>query len=307
MNAFLQNNGEKKIANKFPDQITLPDSSKILVTGVTSIHGWPVFKKLEELLPAERLFGTCPPKAKIPGKCNVQPTCMTDRASLEKIRDKFNPTHVAHCAGVCDLDVCEERPEWAHSINVQGAKNVADVFGDESRIIYMSSDLVFSGADTPPGGYTEEDKLCPISVTGKTFALAEKEIQRRENHCVIRISLPLGDSIKGDKGAIDWIEGRFRRNLPVTLFYDEYRSCANCDDIGKMAAAALAMEFNGLFHFGGAKRWSLFDIGEFVLKNGGYDPNLLKGRLRRHEIDGPPRVGDVSLNSNKLTYLLTNA
>ena len=279
--------------------MNIPDSWKVLVTGVTSIHGWPVFSKLHELIPKPRLLGIKPPNTKVPDADNVSSTCITNQAELKKIRDRFKPTHVIHCAGVCDLDVCEERPEWAHTMNVDGAKAVADVFGNNVPVLYMSTDLVFSGNNPPVNGYAEDDKPNPISVVGKTFAKAEKQIKACRNHCIIRLGLPLGDSINGDKGAIDWIENRFRRNLPVTLFYDEYRSCINCDEIGTMAISSLFFELKGLFHFGGDKTWSLYDIGKHVLDKGDYSPDLLKGRMRHHEQNGPPRIGNVSLNSNR--------
>jgi dTDP-4-dehydrorhamnose reductase len=116
--------------------------------------------------------------------------------------------------------------------------------------------------------------------------------------------LPLGDSILGNKGAIDWIDGRFRRGLPVTLFYDEYRSCIDCEEIAEITVAALALEFRGLFHLGGEKTWSLYGIGEYVLERGGYSPDLLNGRMRHQEENGPPRIGNVSLNSNRLRNLV---
>jgi len=282
----------------------ISDSWRILVTGVTSIHGWPIFTQLHKLLPETFLYGLRPPNSDAPDAENVSSFCITERAKLEKIKDKFKPTHVIHCAGVCDLDVCEERPEWAHLLNVQGTRTVADVFGNDIPVLYMSTDLVFSGYNSPAGGYTEFNKPDPINVVGKTFVSAETYIQKCRDHCIIRLGLPLGDSIGGAKGAIDWIESRFRRNLPVTLFYDEYRSCIDCEEIGRVVIAVLALGLRGLFHLGGERRWSLFDIGKYVLDKGGYAPDLLHGIMRHQEKNGPPRIGDVSLNSMKLRSLV---
>ena len=278
----------------------ISDSWRILVTGVTSIHGWPIFTQLHKLLPETFLYGLRPPNSNVPDAENVSSFCITEREKLEKIRDEFKPTHVIHCAGVCDLDVCEERPEWAYSLNVHGTMAVADVFGNDIPILYMSTDLVFSGYNSPAGGYTEDDEPNPINVVGKTFASAEAYIQKCKDHCIVRLGLPLGDSIDGKKGAIDWIESRFRRNLPVTLFYDEYRSCVDCEEIVRMAIAALTLGLRGIFHLGGDRRWSLYDIGKYVLDKGGYAPALLHGIMRHQEENGPPRIGDVSLNSKKL-------
>ncbi|MCR4289688.1 MAG: sugar nucleotide-binding protein [Candidatus Scalindua sp.] len=282
----------------------IPDSWRILVTGVTSIHGWPIFTQLHKLLPEAFLYGLRPPKSNIPEAGNVSSFCITERKKLEKIKNEFKPTHVIHCAGVCDLNVCEARPKWAHSLNVKGTKAVVDVFGDNIPVLYMSTDLVFSGFNTPAGGYSEDDKPNPINVVGETFVSAEIYIKTCRDYCIIRLGLPLGDSIGGTKGAVDWIESRFRRNLPVTLFYDEYRSCVDCEEIGSMVISTLAHGLRGLFHLGGSRRWSLFDIGKYVLDRGGYVPGLLHGIMRNQEENGPPRIGDVSLNSKKLRSLI---
>ncbi len=284
--------------------MTTYDSWKILITGITSIHGWPIFLRLQKLLPESRLFGIGPPKSKTYVTDNVRSMCITNRAQLKKIRDTFKPTHVIHCAGVCDLDVCEQRPHWARAINVEGTKIVADIFGDTVPILYLSTDLVFSGNNTPVGGYAENNLPDPVSVVGRTFAEAEKRVQQCRNHCIVRLGLPLGESINGDKGAVDWIEGRFRRSLPVTLFHDEYRSCVCCTEISTMVQSVLESGIEGLFHFGGKKRWSLFDVGEYVLKKGGYSPDLLNGIMRCQEKSGPPRIGDVSLNSDRIKKLM---
>jgi len=284
--------------------MTIPDSWRILVTGITSIHGWPIFCRLQEIVPESHLFGIAPPKTKKNiASNNVAFNCMTDFDNLARVRDEFQPTHIIHCAGVCDLDACEARPDWAHGINVRGARNLMEVFGTEVYILYMSTDLVFSGEQPPEDGYTEDHSTDPVSVVGKTFVEAEAEVRNFRNHCIVRLGLPLGDSFHGDKGAIDWIESRFKKNLPVTLFHDELRSCVSCEDVGEMAVKLLASESTGLYHFGGEKSWTLYEIGEYVLEKG-YAPELLTGILRHQEKNGPPRIGDVSLDSTRLTAML---
>ncbi len=283
--------------------MSLPETWRILITGVTSIHGWPIYSRLKTLVHPSCLYGIGPPKSKFKRTENLSSCCITDTKKLRHIRDVFHPTHIIHCAGVCDLDVCEERPAWAYSMNVTGSGAIAETFGAGASILYMSTDLVFSGNNPPQGGYTEEHTPDPVSVAGKTFAEAETRIQQCRNYCIVRLGLPLGDSIYGDKGAIDWVEGRFKRNLPVTLFTDEFRSCVECDAIADMAVAVLGRQLHGVYHFGGERSWSLHDIGMYILQRG-YKPELLSGIMRHQEKQGPPRIGDVSLNSRKLKRIL---
>ncbi|HTY63828.1 MAG TPA: sugar nucleotide-binding protein [Acidobacteriota bacterium] len=277
---------------------------RVLITGVTSIHGWPIYRKLQSIYPPERLFGIRPPNMKIPDRENVASVCMTDLSELARIRDGFRPTHVVHAAGVCDLDVCEARPRYAHNINVNGARGIVSVFADSCYIMYLSADLVFSGNKVSARGYAETDRPDPVSIVGKTFLLAENEITKAPRHSIVRLGLPMGDSIQGTKGAVDFIESRLRRGLPMSLFHDEYRSCIGCEDLADGVVSLFAMEVEGLFHIGGPHAVSLYEIGERILNRGNYRPEALRKWSRSEDVNGPPRIGNVHLDSGKAERLL---
>jgi dTDP-4-dehydrorhamnose reductase len=274
------------------------------MTGTTAIHGWPVWQALNDRVEPNRAFGIRPPATTLPAGDNLLAACVADERALRTAAQAFKPTHVIHAAGVCDLDVCEERPDWAHTINVGGARTVAKLFGESCYICYLSADLVFSGNDAPRGGYAETAAPDPLSVAGRSFAAAERHIAACPRACIIRLGLPIGPSVTGAKGAWDWIERRFRRGLPVTLFYDELRSCVSCDRIAATVMHMLAREQTGLFHYGGREQIRLFDLGRAVLRSQNYPPSLLRGIMRNQERNGPPRIGNVSLDSAKLAALL---
>jgi dTDP-4-dehydrorhamnose reductase len=279
-------------------------SRRVLITGVTSIHGWPIYKKLASSILPDHLFGVRPPKMKIPDCDNIASICMTDKDTLARIRDDFRPTHVLHAAGVCDLDVCEAKPDYAYDINVTGARNIVSIFSESCYIMYVSADLVFSGDYASTKGYEESAKPDPISVVGKTYLLAENEIAQAPRHAIVRIGLPMGDSIQGAKGAIDFIESRLKRGLPMSLFHDEYRSCIGCEDLADGVASLFSMGVEGLFHVGGPHAVSLYEIGERILKRGNYRKEALRKQSRKDEVNGPPRIGNVHLNSGKTERIL---
>lgn len=279
---------------------------KILVTGITGIHGWPLFRYLRNNMPLENVWGIGPPGMKKPKGDGVTAGCITDRVMLDEVKKTFNPTIVIHAAGVCDLDVCEARPQWAEQINRQGTRLVAEVFGEEAKVVFLSTDLVFSGNEPPFGGYCEAHVPDPVSVAGKTFREAEKELESAvAESVIIRLGLPMGSSVTGDKGGLDWIEGRFRKNRPVTLFRDEYRSVLSTSDVARCVVECLQHNLSGCFHLGGPEKRSLHQLGEMILTGGGYRRSLLKVISRKEEQNGPPRIGDVSLNSGKIAAYLS--
>ena len=144
------------------------------------------------------------------------------------------------------------------------------------------------------------------NIKGKTFFQAEQVLQELEDTCIVRLGLPLGDSITGDKGAVDWIKSRLTKSRPVTLFYDELRSCIWCDQIAEMIGPLLSLNLRGMYHFGGNRPWTLHEIGQYVQDKYQTAPNMLKGIYRHEEQNGPPRIGDVSMDCRKLKATLND-
>ena len=53
---------------------------------------------------------------------------------------------------------------------------------------------------------------------------------------ILRISLPMGVSFNGHAGAIDWIQSRFKKGKPATLYYDEIRTPTYTDCLNPLLA-----------------------------------------------------------------------
>jgi dTDP-4-dehydrorhamnose reductase len=122
--------------------------------------------------------------------------------------------------------------------------------------------------------------------------------------CVLRISLPMGVSFNGHAGAIDWIQSRFKKGRPATLYFDEVRTPAYTDCLNRLYERVLASDLAGVYHAGGPRAMSLYEIAQVVNRVGGYDPRLLVGCPRRDAGPIPPRAGNVTMNSRALAAAL---
>jgi dTDP-4-dehydrorhamnose reductase len=278
---------------------------RVLITGVTSLHGWPLYKALTQQLGADHVLGICPPKTKTAPfpQGNVRPCCINDVAGLTTVFAQFRPTHVIHAAGMCDLDVCELCPGLAYQRNVEGTHNIARLSRD-CHVMQISTDLVFSGNHPPPEGYDEDHQPDPPSMIGKTFIEAEAIVEQLPHAMIVRKGLPMGDSLSGRKGPIDYLAHRFRRGKPLTLFYDELRSALYIDDLILGLRLLWETEAMGRYHFGGPKHVSLYDIGHYLIESRNYDPTCLHRASRFEDHAGLPRIGNVALNSRR-AYTLT--
>ena len=103
----------------------------------------------------------------------------------------------------------------------------------------------------------------------------------------------MGVSFNGHAGAIDWIQSRFKKHRPATLYYDELRTPTYTDCLNELCETALANSLAGLYHAGGPRGLSLYEVAQVINRVGGYDPALLHGCLRQQAGPIPPRAGDV--------------
>ena len=193
----------------------------------------------------------------------------------------------------------------AQRVNVESIERLLDVIDEfPVRLVHLSIDLVYSGDGD--GNYVETDPTDPVTVYGKTMVQAEQLIlQRQPNACILRISLPMGVSFNGHAGAIDWIQSRFAKQRPATLYYDEVRTPTYCECLNDVIEEVCCRpDMKGIYHAGGPEKLSLYQIAQIVNRVGGYDPHLLQGCPRIDAGPIPPRAGNVTMDSSKLRQAL---
>ncbi|HEX4148442.1 MAG TPA: dTDP-4-dehydrorhamnose reductase, partial [Pirellulales bacterium] len=91
---------------------------------------------------------------------------------------------------------------------------------------------------------------------------------------------------------------------PATLYFDEVRTPTYTDCLNELCETMLCNRLAGLFHAGGPRRLSLYQIAQIINRVGGYNPERLMGCPRAQAGPIPPRAGDVSLDSSKLSRAL---
>ena len=116
---------------------------------------------------------------------------ITNGEEVNKVVKEFAPDVIFHCAAWTAVDKAEDMSDACYNVNVVGTKNIVDASIEVgATTIYMSTDYVFDG--TKEGLYTEEDKVNPKSVYGKTKFLGEEEVRRNPKHFITRISWVFG-------------------------------------------------------------------------------------------------------------------
>ncbi|MEX2186537.1 MAG: sugar nucleotide-binding protein [Pirellulales bacterium] len=279
----------------------------LLLTGISGVAGYNAFFYFREKYPGRVIGLRQRNNWRLCGdgiaECDAE-----DRDRLTRLFDEHRFAAVLDCAGNCALKSCELDADMAWRINVDGVRNLLDVIDGRARFVHLSVDLVFSGSPQRAdgwAGYSEGDSIDPVTVYGQTMVAAEQLILERDPAaCILRVSLPMGISFNGHAGAIDWIQSRFKHHRPATLYYDEVRSPTYTDCLNELCESMLGNRLSGVFHAGGPRRATLYEIAQTINRVGGYDPKLLHGCPRIDAGPIPPRAGNVTLDSRKLTSAL---
>jgi dTDP-4-dehydrorhamnose reductase len=275
----------------------------LLITGITGVAGYNALHYFQRRYPG-KVIGIRPQRTPRMRGHGIIALDAEDAHELAALFDTYRFRTVLNCAGNCALKSCELDPGMAHILNVATAASIGSNARERGvRLVHLSTDLVFSGEQ--PGGYTETDPVDPVTVYGKTMAEGEQILAELAPDCaVLRISLPMGASFNHHAGAIDWIQSRFRAGRPATLYFDEVRSCTYVDDLSRVCEAFLVGNQRGLFHVGGPRPLTLYQIGQIVNRVGGFASELLRGCPRKDAGPLPPRAGNVTMCSDKLRATL---
>ncbi len=174
----------------------------------------------------------------------------------------YQPEVVLHCAAICKVEKCEQHREYAWDVNVGGTQNLLEALSRDARLVYCSSDHVFSGDGGP---YSESSTPDPISYYGQTRVEAERLVlEARPDALVVRVPLCVGPSYNRRSGHLDWLQHRHSKGLPMTIVRDEYRSAlpleAAAERIYQMALSTLS----GLRHLHADRVVSRPELAEYL-------------------------------------------
>lgn len=286
-------------------QSTLPPPPPLplLVTGAPGVPGYNALHYFQAKYPGQ-VYGLIHEASPHELGPNVLRCDAEDPGRLARLFAEYRFASVLDCSGNCALKACECDPRAAWRINVEGLEGLLTLTVPAGiRLVRLSVDLVYSGR--LQGDYVEDDPPDPVTVYGKTMAGAEEILLERDpKACIVRISLPMGVSLSGHAGAIDWITSRFKKSRPATLFFDEIRTPTYTDCLNELYEVLLASDLSGIYHAGAPRPLSLYQIAQVINRAGGYNPDCLMGCLRHQAPPIPPRAGNVCMNSGKLRQAL---
>lgn len=270
---------------------------KIIGTGLSGLVG----SRIVELLSGEYQFE------------DISRKTGTDITNYHAVLDRIKNSEaeiVLHLAAKTDVDGCERDKEQgengeAWKINVLGTQHVVKACEDSGKkIIFISTDFVFSGNDTPEKGYTEENATNPVNWYGKTKVESEKVVEQAKTPWVImRIGTPYrADFTKKD--FMRFILSVLQEKKEIRVVKDQKFNPTFIDDIAFVLKRLIENKEEGIFHVFGSQTISpyegvlemadIFALNKNLIKPVTYD-EFFANRAKRPI--------DLTMNNDKISNL----
>lgn len=284
---------------KNPYSITIPSlarPARILITGAQGIVGWNLYRLLSKQNDVRGFL-----KSYRGNDSHLTVGLLEDKQTISPLLDEFQPDLLIHAQVMCNLDVCEKMPDSTQAINVEVAEGLLNLVDHaKTKIIYMSSDHVFSGLKGER--YQERDIPDPVSVYGRSRVMVETLMQERvPNFLIIRPGLVIGPSLQTNVGPRDWLLGRLRKDQIAGYFHDERRTPISAEDLVMGIAYLINQAAEGIYHLAGEQSLSRYDLAYRLAIHYGYAPKI-ESRMRSDDKD-VPRIADNSLDCQKIRSL----
>jgi len=160
-------------------------------------------------------------------------------------------------------------------------------------VIYLSSDLVFSGKN---GQYMEDDYREPLSDYGKAKVRAEHIIESYSMGAIVRTSLIY--CLNHIPPHYFFIQENIEKNKTVMLHVDEVRNPIYVDDLVFFIHYLIESFVPDIFHFAGSEAYTRFELG-WQLTRVFFPKGLKSLRPSTMEQTGLSRAANCTLNSLK--------
>lgn len=236
---------------------------------------------------------------------------ITKPETLTAIKNYKDSNFVLHLAAKTDVDSCEADKSFneageAWKINVEGARNVAEICRETGKkIIYISTDFVFDGEKPEGESYSEEDDPNPINWYGRTKFEGEKAVERSgADFIIVRLAYPYRAKYGAKKDFFRALRDRLAQNLPIAAVTDHIFCPTFIDDFAFALDKLIGTDGAGIYHAVGSQALSPYDGTMKIAEVFDLDTNLISKTTREEFFkDRAPRPFNCALKNDKIEQL----
>jgi dTDP-4-dehydrorhamnose reductase len=190
----------------------------------------------------------------------TNPDAVLDFANMNR------PHFIVNCAGITDVNVCEEDIEKAYKVNALGARNLSIAARKgKSRMVQVSTDDVFDGNTYVP--YTEFDTPNPQTMYGKSKFAGENFVKEFCNrHIIVRSSWIFGDG----SGYASRILEQAKEGKTIYAAQDQIAAPTGASELAAKIIFLMKNAPDGIYHITGQGSCSRYEFAKEIIRLSGY-------------------------------------
>ena len=206
---------------------------KVLITGANGLLG----QKLVDYCQRKEIAFLATSKGKnrnsnCPAEV-YQALDVTDKAAIQQVIEKWEPSHVIHTAAMTNVDQCENEPDQCELLNVTATEYLMDVcIQTNTHFQLLSTDFIFDGEK---GNYQEDDEPNPLSEYARSKVKAEAivtENGKTDNWSIVRTIIVYGRGEELSRSNIVlWAKSALEKGGPLSIVDDQFRAPTYADDL----------------------------------------------------------------------------
>jgi dTDP-4-dehydrorhamnose reductase len=205
---------------------------------------------------------------------------LLDRAALditapdpvEAAFSKHRPTLVLNAAAYTKVDLCEEQPSLAMSVNGEGSHNLGyHALLHGAKLAHFSTDFVFDGSADRP--YRAEESVNPLSTYGRSKLTGEQKLQTlgRLNYLIIRTAWLYGP---GGRNFVQTMLNVARAGKPLRVVDDQIGAPTFTHDLAEATLELIDRDARGIWHVTNAGQTSWFGFAQAIFDEFGVQADL---------------------------------
>jgi dTDP-4-dehydrorhamnose reductase len=198
---------------------------------------------------------------------------VTDHAAVFDLTLQVKPEVIMHTASLTRVNYCQDHPDEAGAVNVEGTRNVLEAAQRVSaQLIYFSTDYVFAG-DTRQVLF-ESDHAKPVNVYGSTKLAGENLVRGYAKGHVIRTSGVFGKRGDGreERNFFRAVFAQYTRSArDIQVVADQFTAVTYAPHLAQMTFALLASKLPPVVHLCSQGRESWFGWAKTAAECMGWD------------------------------------
>lgn len=271
---------------------------KVLVTGANGQLGWDMILELKkrnhEPIATDILDS-------FEQDCEYIKLDITDEKAVHDVIAKTKPNAVVHCAAWTAVDAAEdeENKPKVYAINVLGTKYIAEACKEiDCKMIYISTDYVFSGEGTEPWEPDCED-FAPLNYYGETKLEGEFAVKNAlKKYYIVRTSWVFGSH---GNNFVKTMLKLAETHKEVRVVNDQIGTPTYTPDLARLLVDMCEADKYSVYHAtneGGYISWAEF--AEEIFRVAGKDTKVISVTTEEYGISKAKRPKNSRMSKEKL-------